>query len=265
MRPATTLLASAAVLAACTFLACHSSQDEKPAAAAPAAASANAIQGTVLEVLPAAPYSYLRVKAAQGEVWAAVPAATVKVGDPVTVQVQVRMDKFQSSSLQRTFDTLYMGTLAGAAPAAPMAAAAPAAPGAAPAGPMPPAGAPMAEAAAAHGAHVLPAIEKVAKATGPNAHTVAELYAGKSTLKDRPVAVRGKVMKYMEGIMGKTWIHLCDGSGNPKTKDFDLAVTTKDKAKVGDVVTVLGILHVDRNVGSGYVYPVIVEDAKIAR
>jgi hypothetical protein len=38
-----------------------------------------------------------------------------------------------------------------------------------------------------------------------------------------------------------------------------------DVAKLGDVVTVKGILHVDRNVGSGYVYPIIVEDAKIVR
>ena len=253
MRFAPSLFVVAAGLAACSFVACHKSEDEKPAGAAPAAQ--NALQGTVLEVLPAPPYSYLRLKAAQGELWAAVPAATVKVGDPVTVLVQVRMDKFQSSSLNRTFDAVYMGTLAGAAPVA-----------AAPAPAMPPAaGAPMAAASAAHGAHVMPVIEKVAKATGPGAHTVAELYAGKSSLKDRPVAVRGKIMKYMEGIMGKTWIHLCDGSGNPQTKDFDLAVTTKDVAKMGEVVTVKGVLHVDRNVGSGYVYPVIIEDAKIVR
>ncbi|MDR3673354.1 MAG: TOBE domain-containing protein, partial [Holophaga sp.] len=128
MRLASTLLASSAALAACTFLACHRSQDEKPAVTA--AASANSIQGTVLEVLPAPPYSYLRVKAAQGELWAAVPAAQVKVGDPVTVLVQVRMDKFQSSTLQRTFDAVYMGTLAGAAPVAGASAPAPPAPAA---------------------------------------------------------------------------------------------------------------------------------------
>jgi hypothetical protein len=32
---------------------------------------------------------------------------------------------------------------------------------------------------------------------------------------------------------------------------------------VGDVVTVKGVLHVDKDFGAGYAYPVIVEDAKI--
>ena len=32
----------------------------------------------------------------------------------------------------------------------------------------------------------------------------------------------------MEGILGKTWMHVCDGSGRRETKDFDLAVTTRE-------------------------------------
>jgi hypothetical protein len=263
MRLAPTLLATGAALAACTFLACHNgSQDERPAAAAPAAAApaaASSIQGAVLEVLPAPPYTYLRLKAAQGEVWAAVPAADIKVGAQVTVMVQVKMDKFQSTSLQRTFDAVYMGTLAGAAPAAPMAAGPMAAPVVAA-----PAMAP-ASAAAAHGAPAPPLAEKVARATGPDAHTVAELYAGKAALKDRPVAVRGRIMKYMGGIMGRTWIHLGDGTGNPQARNFDLVVTTTDTAQVGEVVTVKGTLRVNRDIGSGYVYPILLEDAKIVR
>jgi hypothetical protein len=79
------------------------------------------------------------------------------------------------------------------------------------------------------------------------------------------VAVRGRILRYMPGIMGKTWIHLADGSGKPATRDFDLTVTTQDTAKVGDVVTVKGILQLKRDVGAGYVYPVIIEDAKLAR
>jgi hypothetical protein len=257
MRFTPSLLVAAATVSACTFSGCTKSEPEKPAAAAPVAASS--IQGTVLETLPAAPYTYLRVKAAQGEVWAAVPAGDVKVGATVTVMVQVRMDKFQSTTLNRTFDSVYMGTLAGAAPvaAAPVSAA-PAA--------MPPAGAPAAM-PAAHGAMTTPpvAMEKVAKATGPDAHAIAEIYARKNDLKDRTISVKGKVTKALSGIMGKTWIHLSDGSGKPQTKDFDLPVTTKDAATVGEVVTVKGVLHIDRDFGSGYLYPVIVEDAKIVR
>lgn len=252
MRLVPTLFVSGtALLAACAFPACTRSESEKPAAAAPAAA-ANALPGTVLEVLPAAPYTYLRLKAAQGELWAAVPAGEIKVGAPVTVLVQVRMDKFESKTLNRTFDTVYMGTLAGAAPEAP-AAAAPAV-AAAPAA-VPP----------AHGAMPFPKTEKVAKAAGPGAHVISELYARKAELKDRTVTVRGKVVKAMGGIMGKTWLHLSDGSGQPQTRDYDLTVTTKDSAKPGELVTVTGVLHLDRDFGSGYAYPVILEDATISR
>jgi hypothetical protein len=245
MRLAPTLLVSVAALAAGAYLACHSSQADLPAATAPA--PANSIQGSVLEVLPASPYTYLRLKAAQGEVWAAVPTAEVKVGDPVTVQVQVRMDKFQSSSLHRTFDAVYMGTLAGAAPAAPGVQAAPGAPGAPSYGTIPAA----------------PIQEKVAKAKGADTYTIAELYAKRKDLKDRSVTVKGRVTRCIGGIMGRTWIHLADGSGQTQSKDFDLAVTSQEGAKVGDVVTVKGVLHVDKDFGAGYAYPVIVEDAKI--
>jgi hypothetical protein len=32
---------------------------------------------------------------------------------------------------------------------------------------------------------------------------------------------------------------------------------------VGEVVTVQGVLHINRDIGMGYVYPVLIEDAKI--
>ena len=255
----TSSLFAAATLAVSTIVGCANSEPQKPAAAP---AVANTIQGTVLETLPAPPYTYLRIKAAQGEVWAAVPAADIKVGGAVTVQVQVKMDKFQSTALNRTFDSVYMGTLPvdaqAAAPAA-MPGAPAAMPGAAAAMPGAPAAMP-----AAHGAAASPVVTgKVAKAAGPDAHIVSELYAKKAELKDRAVTVKAKVTKSMGGIMGKNWMHLSDGSGQPQTHDFDLVVTSLETAKVGDVVTVKGVLHVDRNVGSGYVYPVIIEDAKI--
>jgi len=268
MRFTPSLLAAAAVLAVCSFPACTKSEPEKSAAAAPAAAPST-IQGPVLEILPATPYTYLRVKAAQGEVWAAVPAADIKVGANVTVLVQVRMEKFQSTTLNRTFDAVYMGTLGGdaqaaAAPAA-MPGAAAAMPGAAAAMPGAMPGAPAAV-PAAHGAAPAPALTaKVARATGADAHVISELYARKAELKDRAVTVKAQVTKSMGGILGKNWMHVSDGSGQPQSHDFDLVVTTLDTAKVGDVVTVKGVLHLNRDFGSGYVYPIIVEDAKLTR
>jgi hypothetical protein len=105
----------------------------------------------------------------------------------------------------------------------------------------------------------------VAKAAGADAHTVAELFARSKALANATVTVKGKVVKYNEGIMGKNWIHLRDGSGAAASRDNDLTVTTKDASKLGDVVTVKGVVHVDKDFGMGYTYPVIIEDGKIVK
>jgi hypothetical protein len=105
---------------------------------------------------------------------------------------------------------------------------------------------------------------KVPKATGPDARTIAEVFAQRAALKDRPVTIRGKVVKYNPGIMGKNWIHLRDGTGTAG-KDDDVTVTTLDATKVGEVVIVQGKVAVDQDIGMGAPYPVVVQDAKVTR
>lgn len=104
---------------------------------------------------------------------------------------------------------------------------------------------------------------KVGKAKGADAHTVSELYEKAEKLDKKTVVVRGKVVKVSRGIMGKNWVHLRDGSGDPAKGTNDLVVTTQDVPKIGDVVTAKGTLHKDKDFGSGYKYKVIVEDATI--
>jgi hypothetical protein len=79
------------------------------------------------------------------------------------------------------------------------------------------------------------------------------------------VAVRGTVVKFLPQILGKNWVHLRDGSGSATGKDEDLTVTTQDTAAVGEVVTATGTVFTDRDFGSGYTYPVILEEAKLSR
>jgi hypothetical protein len=106
---------------------------------------------------------------------------------------------------------------------------------------------------------------EVKKAEGADGKTVSEIFAHKGSLKGTSVAVRGKVVKYNPGIMGKNWIHLRDGSGSREQKNDDITVTTSDSAAVGAVIVLRGIVHVDRDFGSGYAYPVIIEDAKVSK
>ena len=63
--------------------------------------------------------------------------------------------------------------------------------------------------------------------------------------------------------MGKNWIHLRDGSGAAADRTDDVLVTTLATTKVGDVVTVTGVVRTDKDFGSGYSYKVLVEDATL--
>ncbi len=105
---------------------------------------------------------------------------------------------------------------------------------------------------------------KVPKATGKDARTIAELFSQRQALDHKTVTVRGKVVKYTPGVMGKNWIHLRDGSGTAG-KDNDVTVTTQDPAAKGDVVVVKGTVALDQNIGMGTPYPIIIQDAKVTK
>ena len=118
-------------------------------------------------------------------------------------------------------------------------------------------------AAAGKGAAVPPV--KVEKAKGPNAQTVAGIVTGAASLKDKPVTVRGQVVKFTADVMGKNWLHLRDGTGSATDGSNDLLIVTGDNANVGDVVLISGTVRTDRNFGSGYSYKVLVEDATVTK
>ena len=208
--------------------------------------AAAVLKGEVLEVKDVETYTYLRLKTADGEMWAAVGKAPLKKGAKVTVENVMVMNNFESKALKKTFPKIVFGTLAGAGAASGM--------GAATGAISPHSGLPQTEYAGD---------VKVPKASGPDARTVAEVIARSGELKDKTVLIRGKVVKFSPMIMAKNWIHLRDGSGSAADNTNDLLVTTTDQTRVGDVVVVKGLVHTDRDFGSGYAYKVLVEEAKL--
>lgn len=92
--------------------------------------------------------------------------------------------------------------------------------------------------------------------------TVAALHKEKAALSGKEVRLQGKVVKVNNGIMGRNFVHVQDGSGDQETND--MTITTKQTANVGDKVVVTGRLIVNRDFGAGYAYPVLVEDASLA-
>jgi hypothetical protein len=213
------------------------------AADGPSAEAPDTITGKVLEFKDVGTYTYLRLHTATGDVWAAVGKTAVAVGDDVTIEDAAPMQNFSSRSLQTTFDVIYFGSVvAKDAPAD------------------------SAGVAAMHAGlaqSVEPGDVTVAKASGPEARTVAEIVAGRGELKDKVVMVRGKVVKFTPDVMGMNWIHLRDGSGAAADGTNDVLVTTMASASVGDVVLVKGVVHVDRDFGSGYAYKVLIDEAAL--
>jgi len=202
---------------------------------------ATSLRGQVLETRNVDGYTYLRLKTAQGEAWAAVPTTAVKTGAEVTIGNATVMQNFESKTLKKTFDKIVFGQIVD--PGTLLGAPRPAAPA----------------------ASATPAVTKVAKASGPGAKTVAEVVTGKAALKDKTVLVRGQVVKVNLGILGKNWVHLQDGSGSAADGTNDILVTTKDAAAVGDIVNAKGTVRTDVTVGPGYAYAVLIEDAAVRK
>jgi len=222
-------------------------------------APAASVSGTVLETMDAAGYTYLKLKTSSGEIWAAVPQTKTQVGANVALVGTMQIDKFESKTLKRTFDHIVFGQIGQPGQPAPAMASA--------AGTPPTAGNPNPH-TGMMGAANAPKVDlnsiKVEKASGANAKTVAELWAAKD-VRDAPVTVRGKVVKFLPGIMGKNWMHLRDGSGTQLKVDNDLTVTTNDTVAIGDVVTIKGTVRRDKDFGAGYSYGCIVEDASVSK
>ena len=226
----------------------------QPAAAEPAAAAggaATSTSGKVVETMNSGGYTYVQVDDGSKKIWAAAPEFKVAVGDAVVVPEGMPMRDFQSKTLGRTFDVVYfvpsVQVVGGKAT--------------------------QDAVAAAHGAtdHAMPGhaaaapavavdLSNIKKADG--GQTVAELYADKAALVGKPVAVRGKVVKFTPSVMGKNWIHVQDGSGS--TGSNDVAVTTSATAAIGNTVLVRGTLSADKDLGFGYKYDLLIEDATVS-
>jgi hypothetical protein len=203
--------------------------------------------GKVVEFINTGTYTYVHVDTGDNKIWAAAPTFQVKEGDKVIIPPGMTMKNFQSKTLNRTFDLVYFVpriTTAGAKPASSQL----------------PQGHPKPIKGGAS-ALALTNVDFSGIEKPEGGKTVAEIYNEKATLSGKEVVVRGKVVKYNAGIMGKNWLHLKDGTGTEGTND--LTVTTNTQTKVGDTVLARGLVVTDKDYGHGYAYPVIIEDAKV--
>lgn len=231
-------------------------QDVAPA---PAAAETS-FNGKVVETMNTAGYTYVLTDTGKKKVWAASTQFEVKVGDTVAFQAGAPMENYHSKTLNRDFDVVYFtGGITVNNASAPGSALPPGHPPLAgsPAAALPPGHPPI------NGQTAKPNFDLTGIKPADGGKTIQQIYAGSAALAGKPVAVRGKVVKYNAMILGKNWLHIRDGSGNAEKHNHDLTVTTTSEAKLGDIVLVTGILSTNRDFGSNYKFDVMMEDAKM--
>ena len=199
------------------------------------------IDGRITDIIDVPSYTYVEVETGNDKAWAAVPTTSVSIGDEVSFSAATPMEKFYSRTLDREFAVIYfVDRFITDAGITTMSTAA----------------------AAAHGqlsqeAAVVP-VNEINKVDGGN--TIAEIHARKGELDGNTIRVRGQVTRFTANVLEVNWVHIRDSSGAA-----NLTVTTDATVAINDVVIVEGKLGLDRDYGYGYVYPVILQDARITK
>ena len=197
--------------------------------------------GTVAETMNSGGYSYIRLN--EDDSWIASSPASISVGDKVRYTGGAVMKDFHSRTLDRNFESILL-------------------------------------------VQKLEVIDQINKdgvsAANNNPHTmlentssnatmvgnvkplaggttIGEIYSGLGQLKGQQVALRARVMKVSKNVMGKNWVTLQDGSGTEP--DNHLMATSSEIVATGDLVTVSGIIDTNVELGYGYNYKALLEEA----
>jgi len=186
-------------------------------------------KGVVLQTFNVEGYTYMEIKDGNVTKWIACPTLEVKKGDIVETSFGMLMPDFESKTLNRTFKEIYFVTRAKVLTSA---------------------------------TNEAPKQVKPANKPKGKYYTVSEVLENKDSLAGKTVIFNAKVKKYTPSIMQKNWLHVTDVVETKRA--VDLVVTTTDETKAGEIVKIEGVLTVNKNLGSGYFFPVIIEDAKIS-
>ncbi len=192
----------------------------------------------VVEVLQVNSYTYLRVKEDNDEKWLAVPSIMANKGDIYFYKGGMKMPNFESKELKRTFKSVvFLGAIS-----------------------KNPTGKDNVsfEHTKVKGIDLdneLPINIKPIE----GGVTISELFKNKKRYQGKRVKIRGKVTKFNAQVMSKNWIHLQDGTDN--NGNFDITITSNANVNVGDIVTLEGLVSLDKDFGYGYFYKLIIENA----
>lgn len=195
-------------------------------------------QVKVEEVLNTEKYTFLNVIEDEDLFWIAIPRKEVEVGGTYYYKGGLLKKHFHSKEFDKVFETIYLvsdvipvnadGTFVVEAPDQ------------------------------STQQEVTQSIE-VKPAKG--AITLSELFSNPSKYQGKTVKITGKCVKVNPMIMDRNWVHIHDSSGD----DHDLTVTTSENIILGTVVSLEGVIALNKDFGAGYRYDIILEDAAVIK
>lgn len=194
----------------------------------------------VKETIDGGDYTYINAEENGNTYWMAISNAKVTVGDVYYYDGGLLMKDFESKQLNRTFDEITF--IEGIRTTE------------------------KAVESDQENTHINADVstENMVKIEKPkNGTSLSELFSAKKSFSGKSIIVKGQVVKVNNGIMNKNWVHIVDGTQFDGKND--LGITTLDSVNIGDIVTFKGKLSLDKDFGHGYVYPILLEDAKLVK
>ena len=206
--------------------------------------------GTVTHTKKAGKYTYLTLDQKGKEVWVATTSTHVLVGDVIDYSEALLIENFEAKSFNRTFDKIYFtgGVKIVGGPS-------------------------LSKDVSLPDDNVHKAIQKenitvTAPAKGEipkaeNGITIEEIYSKLDVLEGKKVVVRARVMKVNKNILGTNWITIQDGTGSAP-EDMLIALSS-DIAGIADTITISGTIKTGINLGAGYKFKVVIDEASIIK
>lgn len=190
------------------------------------------------EILQTDRYTYLNVTEAGKKFWIATSKTDAVKGQTYLYRGGLMKTNFESIEFKRTFDTIYLvsniidasahpgGNISGAMPSSVT----------------------SEKSASSAPIHVKDAVK------------LSDLMTKKAKYDGQIITIAGECVKVNNGIMGRNWVHIHDGS-QQNGKAIDLTVTTNQNIPIGSKVALKGKIALNKDFGAGYRYDIIMEDA----
>ena len=179
----------------------------------------------VLEILPTVKYLYLRVVELGDEYWIATLKADVIEGEYYYITGGLLKTNFESKEHNRIFDKMLL--IENIVP----------------------------ENHSQQTTDILESDAIVNNNRSESSIKLSEIINNPQKYVGQRVQIEGTCIKVNENIMGLNWIHINDGT-NANT---DFIATTTETIPLGTYIILKGVVAVDKDLGSGYFYPILLE------